>query len=345
MKAFGILITWFLVISSVFAYTSIPTTDTFDIPEEYDDNPYSMLDEIMQQILWMTDSSFEKRDQTSTIADLLQSVNQSGIIIDLLHEIAGSQALIDNIANATIDILRNGIHLNSTLKIDINSTELMRRVIKSGVINSTLDVLFFNVPYRNFLSDCLGDMLARNPWVAKLLVELGNGKDLTVPFLANLIENTTSKASNWDQVRNQGKTVKINTRDDNEGTAKEFFQNIVSHVLNSRLAETSIDTILEAVNQSQIVPYLVLQVINDTEIKGMALELVSKVYNSGVLNDIDTNKYYSDAKKENVLSTGVQVALTDPVYAPPLARILQRMELRGIFQQVQWNLYGGPDKS
>lgn len=323
--------------------------------EEYSD---SRLAQLYQELADLTEEHFfEKRDDASvsTLTQVLSQVQSSGVIMSVLEEIANSPTQIDNLANLTVSLIKNGGGAIGGLNITLNMTALLKTVEDSGIIFSTLDGLMFNVTNRNFLADRLGVLLKRNPWVAQLLTELGAGKALTVARIADLVQNFTSKASNWDEMLQQtesvtSKSVVLGARDDSNssgqyaGSAQEFLNNLINTVASSTLASQSIGDILQAVNDSGIVVPIVVDVLNSTSVLRMVGTLIGKIYDSGVFDNFDLNSYYQLARNNGLLTNSIQIALTDPTYSPPLARIFQRMEMNGAYQQTQWNLHGGPDK-
>lgn len=358
MKLLYLVMTLFYV-SFINAFT--PSFDMYDTQADtLQELPDSRLAQIYQEIIDLTeDNFFQKRaDDSSTVSALtqvLENVENSGLIMDILEEIAASPTQTDNLANLTVSLLKNGGGLIGGINITLNYTSLWDTVKLSGIIFSTLDGLMLNVSNRNFLADRIGVMLKRNPWVAELLTQLGAGHALTVSYLHELITTFKSKASNWDEMLQQtsmpnSKSVIIGARDDSnssgqyDGSAQEFLSNLINTVANSALADQSIGNLLQAVNDSGIVIPVVLDVLNSTSVLGMFGTIIGKVYDSGVLDGIDLNSYYQLAKKNHFLTNAIQIGLTDPTYSPSLARILQRMEINGVYQQTQWNLHGGPDK-
>lgn len=329
----------------------------FDLESESSDG-YSdfRLAQLYQHLTDLTEEHFvEKRDDSSasTLTQVLSQVQSSGVITSVLEEIANSPTQINNLASLAESLIKNGGGVVGGLNISLNVSSLLKTVEDSGLIFSTLDGLMFNVTNRNFLADRLGVLLKRNPWVAQLLTDLGAGKALTVAHIADLVQNFTSKASNWDEMLQQtesvtSKSVVFGARDDSSGqyagSAQEFLNNLINTVASSTLASQSIGDILQAVNDSAIVVPIVVDVLNSTSILRMVGSLVGKLYNAGTFDSIDLNSYYQLAKKNSLLTNAIQIALTDPTYSPPLARIFQRMEINGAFQQTQWNLHGGPDK-
>ena len=145
-----------------------------------------------------------KRDENTvnSIVSLLQSVEQSGLIPDIVLDITSSQTKMDNLANYTVGLLStimngNTSSLLSGINIDLNTTEILNAVLNSGLLQSTAGGLILNNENNAKLADLVGEILGSpdNVWIGWLLVGLGNGEDLTVPFIANLVVNTTSKAN------------------------------------------------------------------------------------------------------------------------------------------------------
>ena len=91
----------------------------------------------------------------------------------------------------------NTSSLLSGINIDLNTTEILNAVLNSGLLQSTAGGLILNNENNAKLADLVGEILGSpdNVWIGWLLVGLGNGEDLTVPFIANLVVNTTSKAN------------------------------------------------------------------------------------------------------------------------------------------------------
>lgn len=325
-----------LVLSTTLAFQVVPNSDMLQV---------APLDDLYLRLQDITDDHVYRRDEdSSTIASLLGAVNNSGILIDILHEVASSETQMNNLVDTLVGVIQNRSLSGLGLNISINTSEILDKVLDLGIVNNTLDLLLLDVDNRNYLADNLGGSLARQVWVAQLLTDLGNGAELSIDHIADVIKNTKSKASNYDEI-NPYQTTFGKRADENEyaGLASEFLNNIVNTVLNSQLALTSIDSIIKGLDDSGIITATVLQVLNDTAIKDMVLYIAVRVYESGVLDDLDLDHYYEWAKKKDYLSDAVQLVLTEPTYSPPLARIFQRMEMNGVFQQIQWNMYGGPD--
>ncbi|CCG22198.1 hypothetical protein CORT_0B04900 [Candida orthopsilosis Co 90-125] len=379
---------------------------------------FSQYDDILDEISSLgdypdasTDDSIEKRDDgnltynqaaVDQYTHLFQTIEQSGLIPNLLEEISNNQTQIDNLVSY-LELLLSGdmssenstISLNG-ISINLNMTQIMNAVQESGIIPSTYDQLLGNKENNKKLADFAGGALSspNNVWIGWLLTDLGQGQALTVPFLADLIMNTTSKANTNDTnrsdinvketpplaedvgldpqgVNNDGTTrdaVYINldgqeasrvkrmeeyllskrasdVDDKYSGSLSQFLNNAINTVVNSQLVSSSINDIIVALNQSGIITPIVLQVIENDNLSKLINPIVKTLYENGAFNNLPLNYYFIYAKERNILSDGLQFVLTDPHYAPPIARLLKRMEDIGTFQYLQDNMYGPHKRS
>ncbi|KAK6457650.1 uncharacterized protein RJT20DRAFT_133105 [Scheffersomyces xylosifermentans] len=302
------------------------------------------LEELLDNFLLQHEAVLSKRDTTSdTVASILREVGDSGIITKVLNQIAGSPQAVDNLANLTVTLVENGGGVISGVNItSLNITSIVNSVLNSGIVTQVLDGLLLNETNRVQLATVVGHILGspNNTFIPQLLIELGAGKKLTVPFLADLIQNTKSKT---DEIVMKNAIVFGNVkRDDDQyaGSANSFFNNLINHVIGSQLVSGSLDDILIGLNQSEITVPLVMEILQDAPVRGMAASLIGKLYSAGLFDNIDLNGPYTKLKKENVLSNVIEVAMTDPTYSPALGLVFKQMEDNGVYQQIQYNLYG-----
>ena len=329
-----------------------------------------------------------KRDENTvnSISSLLQSVEQSGIIPDIVSDITSSQTKMDNLANYTVSLLStimsgnqssssSSSSLLSGINIDLNTTEILNAVLSSGLIQSVASGLLLDNANNAKLADLVGGILGSpdNVWIGWLLAGLGNGEDLTIPYIANLVVNTTSKANtnstNQSKIgnnKNQVEDVIINKdstnqeddeysgslneflnniaikRDDNQyaGSLNQFISNVGNSVAQSSLIQASANDILKALNQSNIIVPTIMQITENQNLGTLVKTLTKRVYESGIINDLPLDTYYEYAKKENILSDSLQYILTDPTYSPGLATLFKRMDDAGAYQRLQDNMYG-----
>ncbi|KAF6063148.1 hypothetical protein FOB64_006152 [Candida albicans] len=303
-----------------------------------------------------------KRDENTvnSIVSLLQSVEQSGLIPDIVLDITSSQTKMDNLANYTVGLLStimngNTSSLLSGINIDLNTTEILNAVLNSGLLQSTAGGLILNNENNAKLADLVGEILGSpdNVWIGWLLVGLGNGEDLTVPFIANLVVNTTSKANtnstNQSKIKstvggnnhnNKVEDVIIDKDSITDEDFNDYSGNVGNSVAQSSLIQASAGDILTALNQSNILVPTIMKITENQNLGTLVKTLVSRIYASGLINDLPLDTYYEYAKKENILSDALQYILTDPTWSPGLATFFKRMDDAGAYQRLQDNMYG-----
>ncbi|CAK9438139.1 uncharacterized protein LODBEIA_P24370 [Lodderomyces beijingensis] len=316
--------------------------------------------------------------------NILHQVQDSGIIPTVLTEISSNPDQIQTLANwlqsllqttggASIAELSDLFGATSGINIDLYIDDITSAIYQSGVIESTANGLLANQTNNQFLADFVGGILGSPNcvWVGWLIFDLGDGKDLSINRLANLIVNSTSKAntnsSNMSDIKiepglplpNTGYNYEVEIdltgrsrliqeslhkrADGNNsypGSMNEFFSNAINSIVNSQLVSTNLNDILAALNQSGIVAPLVVDVLSIPTLSNLTNSLVSVLYNNGAFDGIDLDSYYEFAKQQNYLSDFLQYVLTDNHWAPLLARLFRRVEDRGDYQRLQDNMYG-----
>lgn len=343
------------------AATPVPSSDVFYVDSYAQDlepmgpNFGLLYDQIMNSFgVYSGEDSIEKRDQLSdTLTQLLDAVSLSGVIADVLHEIAALPAEMNTLSNKIFQLLVAA--LTSTafdgFNITINTTEILPALLSSGVLQSTLGLLMLNDTNRDKLADDLGAVLVKYPWISALLNKIGAGKDLTVKLIADMIQTTVSKDPSVQNSTSLGKRASLskrlpsllkrdNSTDDYSGTLQAFLNNLVGSAIESQLLSSSLDSVLAAVNSSGIITPIAFLVLGDLSILNMIGFIGNKLYNLGVFDSVDLNKYYSSAKEKGLLSEGLQIVLTDPTYSPALAKIFHRFETGGTLHKIKLNLYG-----
>ncbi|KAG2731556.1 hypothetical protein G9P44_005143 [Scheffersomyces stipitis] len=158
------------------------TSDLFELPN-IEDTLQSYIDGFLEG----TQDMLSKREQTrnatvDTIANILVEVNKSGVIFQVLDEIANSPQQIDNLANIILNLTSSVSNLDSL-----------------GLSFTGIDLSGLNITENN-LSQLLdsGNLLGSpdNVYIPKILVDLGAGQKLTVEYLAKVVNTKKSKASN-----------------------------------------------------------------------------------------------------------------------------------------------------
>lgn len=319
------------------AFASTPNSDVYQVRS----NEKRSLDNIYDDIVKIT-SSVEKRSDSSIemIEGILKKVNNSGIITDLIDEIANSKDQQNTLVYLATNFIKNGGGKIKGININFNISEVLDSVIKSGIINSTLDGLLLDTDNRAILADRTGHVLSKYAYTSKILYDLGDGKKLTVENIADTVRHYKTKNPKY-QYLNQGKQTILSARADQySGSAKTFFNNIANTILQSELVGQSTDDFMIALNRSGIVPSIAMSLVKDTKAVEMLTYIIGKLYDNGSFDNLDLNKYFEKAKKKNILSDGAQMVLTDPTYSPPLADIFKRMENNGVFKDVELNLWG-----
>ncbi|KAI5966378.1 uncharacterized protein KGF55_000687 [Candida pseudojiufengensis] len=384
----------------------IPTTILFcsQLVKCINFNDYNyILDEIKALDLEITSDSqdpqqdseiyINKRDNETADNALIQqytaifkSIGQSGLLPNLLENIASDENQVNNLVGYLNYLLNSSSMENSTLNlnelnINLNITEIMEDIMNSGIISSTLDGLLVKNDTNNAkLSDFVGSILSSPEyvWIGWLIKGLGEGHALTVPWIADLIANTTSKANTNDtnkseinvpplpplinvtdaepnfnvsfggpsrdiyiDLRNKRDDSNNNGTDEYSGSLNQFLNNAINTVVNSNLVNSNINDIIIALNNSGIITPLVIEILEKQNLSNLLDPIVKSLYDNGILNKyLDLNFWFIYAKERHIISDFLQYILTDPYYSPPLAKLLRRMESNGVFQYLQDNMYG-----
>lgn len=359
----GIFLIWVSFITTVMGSLG-PSSDWIDALDPHGNMKYEQLIDnlkfISEQSLFVRDDEDSK--SSKTLNNLLTSVYDSGVITDVLYEIAQSNQQINNLVDAAAALLTKGPEEGNqtvqlfNLNISIDFDNLLDTVMDSGIISSTAEGLLMNDTNRETLGNLTGYFLPSHVWVGKLLNELGAGHDLTIDFIVHLIRTTPNKNPKFNSSIPQEKQAvfDLNSRDllddlndlvtkANEGSASEFFSNLINGVLSSSLFSTSLSTVLNSLNDTGIVAPLAMDILTNDTIVGMFPKLGTGLYNKGALDGIDLNHYYSYAKKNQILSDFLQNILTSPKWEPPLALLLKQMDDAGVYKEVEDALFGPND--
>lgn len=317
-----------------------PSSIQFDIPQEYADIQSTVESFIVQDGL-------AKRDSVATLEGIINSVANSGIIFDLLDEIASSDTQMDNLANAVISILGGNLSALTSrlggLNISLNISTIWQTVQSSGIIPSTADGLLLNETNRDFLASRVGNILVTQTWISQLLIDLGHEAKLSFDNIAKLIKTVKSKANGTQVITNSdpnSKSVFIGKRSDYQGSAQAFINNLVGQVVGSNILSQTAGDFLVALNRTGVVAPLALKLLDEPSLATIITTVSPKIYNSGELSKIDLNGPYEKLKKESLLSDGLQWVLVQPTYSPPLGLLLKYLDKNGYYQQIQDSLFG-----
>lgn len=292
------------------------------------------------------DSLSNKRDLQSTLEGLLQTVNNSGVIIDVLHEIADSPVEMNTLANYIVQILVSAL-TNTAIKglnITVNFTDIVDKVMDSGIIQSTAIGLLFDDTIRNRLADNIGEVLVNHTWIPALIYKIGTTGQATWKLIFDTVHNTVSKDPGFNGTsypkRDQIQFEKRDNGSEYSGSLNTFISNLAGSAISSDLFSESLDSILAAVDQSNIVIPIVLSVTGDLKIQTMVGFIANKLYNYGLFDQIPLNDYFQEYKKNGKLSASTQFAFGDPTWSPAVAKLFYRWDTQGVMDQIRKNLYG-----
>lgn len=292
---------------------------------------------------------FLKRDELTVqqIEGIIEQVNSSGLIFSALNGLADDEDLQNNLVNTAVGFLENGTNPLAGYNITLNTTGILDQVIASGLINSTLDTLLKNDQNRNKLASKVGQFLSTHVWVSKVLRDIANGHKLSAKWIADTQKNFKPHVRG----DNSGKQAVLkalfdeadssdDSSDQYAGLAQRFFNNFINAALGSSLVNDLLNDILTALNNTGIVPSIVLQVLDQPKILKMAGSLIGKFYDTGVLDNVNLQYYFEEAKKKGYLAKGVELVFTDPNYSPYVAKLFETMDNNDVFKNIQFGLYG-----
>lgn len=295
---------------------------------------------------------FLKREVNQATADrlaqLIVAVNQSGVVGNVLHEVALSTEQLDKISNSIYSLLTkfmtSGSSSNSSIAINI--TETMHIVMNSGLIQSTAHNLLKDDTQLRMFADSVGEIMVNYTWVPELVKYLGEKGKISFDTIFELARNSKSKDPGFQGAnyvkRSLGKRADNSSSSSGafSGSLLAFINNLLGSALSSELASTSLETILAAVNQSNVVVPTIQAAAGDPVLLKAVGHIANNLYNYGVFDYIDINSYYQKMRKDGTLTRGAQQVFTDPVWSPPIGKILEQLENTGVFAQIQRNLYG-----
>lgn len=333
LKCFGV----FAGISLVLADTIISSNEILNQIDTFDNPAY---EQVVDDIKFMSDDSiFHKRDESGFLESVLNTVYSSGVIQDVLYEIAGDQDQIDSLVNITTSLIKTGIATIPTLNISINSSNIASTVVDSGIVATTAEYLLMNDTNRDYVAEFAGNLLASNIWIPQLLNELGAGKKLSVDLIVDLINNTPNKNPKYNSsISEEQKQVILSTRA--EDSALDFLNNVISGVLKSEFFTASLSTVFDSLNSSGIVGPLAMSLLRNDTMLSIVPKVISGLYHNGVFDDVDLNAPFTYVKEKHLLSTGIQYLFTSPKWDPPIAKLFKHMQEEGYMKDIEDGLYG-----
>lgn len=257
MKLSTILLLSFIPIRFTLALASMP---------EYDDTLAlgPIVDLMLEERLFPDDKDdvynmIHKRSTALTVEYLLNALNRSEIIFDVLDIVAYNPKRIAMVANTTSklvgDVNLTAItHSASKLNLDLNYTRIYDDVVKSGVVTSLLRGILLDTSYRPVLVNLINRLLEGNKNVFNYVVKV---------------------------IFNKSKRDEIFDKRDFKGSLEDFVTGIISSILNSDLVGgIALDTLV-ALNETQFLTYTVKRLIANEGYQNMTAQLVLDIANSG----------------------------------------------------------------
>lgn len=336
-----------LLAATCMAKVVLPTSGVYLIHGEQLEPMSPSFTLLFLDILKCYNAQTQKRDALQdNLESLLESLQRSGVILDVLHEIASSSDQMNTLSNyiyqALVSISTNTAI--SGLNITVNVTEVLQKVQDSGIITSTLSGLLINETQRNTFSDNLGEVLVNNTWISKLIYNTGETGKISWETIFDLARNTKSQDPFFNGTSFTYK-ARLRKREDTSlgnysGSLLSFINNLVGSVIGSDLAASSFDSILGAVQGSGILVPTVQEVLGDQSIQKMVGFIANKLYNYGVFDQIPINDLFQRVKNDGLLSDTLQKSFADDLQSYVIGNVLFRLEQHGVFTQIQRNLYG-----
>lgn len=199
----------------------------------------------------------QKRGFELTVESLLTVFNDSGILWDILDQVAYYPDRILMIANYTGKLLKNfdiGSVFSTSLKLDLNYSAIYDSVADSGLVTSLLDGLLLDEEYRPVLVNLTSRILEGN-------------KNL---FLY-LVQDIFKKSKRDEGLLEKRETSSLTT----------FVTNIISAALGSSLVGGIANDVVVALNNTGVAVDIVKRFIANEGYQNMTAQLVLDVINTG----------------------------------------------------------------
>lgn len=338
----------FLIFSLITSFVAAvplvsPSSELFDIGTLFDEmievgmysdeslNLFDYLDsniDELQDLLGEESYTLGKRAESS-VATILRLVNSSGVIWELLDQVAGHPARIETLANATSGLISSvsggsiDISQLASFASGLNVSEVFDIVKDSGLVTSILDGILLDDDYR--------------PVLVKLIERIVYSAE---PLLKYVITVVLQKRD-------------LEKRADNSGSLETFVGNILSTVLSSSLFTDILNETVTALNDTGIVVYVIKRFIADESYQNMTAELLTDIYKTGV---IDVGKLSSSLNVTSLVGS----ALDDPAkiaslvggllsgnvdlsglgkYTDAVKQIIKDLENDGLFARLNSDLF------
>lgn len=300
---------------------AMPVPDTsFDLQEMMEDFfDQANVPELDQFYLM---ANLYKRDE-KTIETLLEYVNKSGIIFDLLDQIADYPERVQAIGNLTVGLLGRlpPIDLSNLLLPknmgSMTNNSLVNVLLKSGLVKSLADGLLLDENFRPVLVNLTYRIVDANKNVILYIVD------------GVLAKRDLEKRAN-----------------DYSGSLGEFAKNIFGSVLDSKLFLNTFGDIVNALNDTGVAVYVVKKFLSDDAYLNMTATIANDAIHSGAINITGTPNItkiiggvLADPSALGKLASGALSGKVDlkgifGKYSPAIKGIIQGLERKGLFEEL-----------
>lgn len=278
---------------------------------------------------------FQRIDTTEFIENILNLVNRSNIIFDVLDLVAYNPDAISLIADTvTTLVAEDWTELSETadnIPIDLDYTILYEQVMSSGILSSLLDGILLDKSYRPVLVRYFIQILKKN-------------KNLLNYMVHNLFEQ--SKRDESLSISDLTATLESFSMSDLTATLLSYV-NIFAAPLNSDLAERFAFNTLVALNNTQFLTHTVKRILADEGYQNMTAQLAIDFFKSGVVvvngelfstSDILEAIVSAPSPVEGIVKQVLSGNFHFPAlgkYAPAVKEILQDIENSGTFAELK----------
>lgn len=262
----------------------------------------------------------QKRDMELSIESILNLVNRSGIIYDILDQIAYDPKRIEFVANITGRLVGdyNSSSFSSLLQEDaFNYTLIYEKVMDSGVVTSLLDGILLDESYR--------------PTLVKLVSRILEGNENLILYVVKDV----FKKSKRDNLEKRS-----------TGSLETFLGNILSTIFSSKLVSGIADDTLVALNNTQFLTYNAKKLIANEAYQNMTAQLAIDLIRNGQIKlDSQALNVTSIASRilsrpdivlkiaSNLLSGNMDTSSMGK-YAGAIRSIIQETEKNGVFEKL-----------
>lgn len=335
---------WMLVWRSFcLASDSMLPTSQPQLPTSHDESMKDHFTKLFEKFDECFGKDFENEDEHMTKRDafednlenLLIMFNNSGILLDLIHQISNSPLQMDSITNLIIQLLGRVLNMNGSVSLG-NMTQLINETAEVGI--SALTELFFVDLQRNMLANSVGSVLANYSWIGSIVNHIGVHGWITIPKVFEIARDYKSRDPSFNGTRYTRR--KRDEGNSYNGTFQSFLDNFINSAVNSQLVATSSTSVLNALNNSGILPSVVQQLAGDQDFFYLVGYIANRLYDYGVLDVIDLNALYKRAKRDRILERYLEFGLSNPTWAPQVGRFIYQLRENGALRQFKLNLLG-----